>query len=93
MDIETNDTTSLTDGAHRLRFHATHDPKDTIAAGRAAFLAKFAEEVDPKGELPAAERERRAEYARLAYLSAKARKERKQTKAAGADTPTAEEGE
>lgn len=67
-------------GAYRL--HATHDSRETSAAGRAAFLASFERLVDPDGTLPAAERERRAAHARsahfakLAYLSARARRKR-----------------
>jgi hypothetical protein len=65
-------------GAFRL--HATHDPRETTAAARAAFLARFEREVDPNGVLPSSERTRRAEaakkayFARLAYLSARARR-------------------
>lgn len=64
-------------GAYRL--HATHDPRETTANARAAFLARFEAEVDPNGELPAEERARRATaarkayFARLAYSSAIAR--------------------
>ena len=36
---------------------------------RAAFLDRFAREVDSDGVLPEAERQRRAEYARRAYFS------------------------
>jgi hypothetical protein len=67
-------------GAHRL--HATHDSHETSAPGRAAFLASFERLVDPDGVLPAAERSRRAaharsaHFARLAYLSARARRQR-----------------
>ena len=67
-------------GAYRL--HATHDPTQTTAAGRAAFLARFEREVDPDLALPAEERRRRAEcakkayFAKLAYLSSKARRSR-----------------
>ncbi len=67
-------------GAYRL--HATHDPRETSAAGRAAFLASFERLVDPDGALPPAERARRAaharsaHFARLAYLSARARRTR-----------------
>ncbi len=77
---------------------AKHDPKQTTAAGRAAFLARFEHEVDPDRLLPEAERQRRADYAkkayfaRLAYLSAKARKGRQQRQPAGAGTPAAAEG-
>jgi len=67
-------------GAYRL--HATHDPKETTKAARAAFLSRFETEVDPDGTLPEAERARRAESARKAYFaqlahkSAKARRRR-----------------
>lgn len=72
-------------GAHRL--HATHNPKETTAKARQAFLAKFEREVDPNGTLPEAERTRRAKsarkayFAQLAYASAKARKENKKDRA------------
>lgn len=65
-------------GAYRL--HATHDPRETTAAARTAFLAKFEAEVDPERVLPSEERARRAEsarkahFARLSYQSAKSRK-------------------
>ena len=64
-------------GAYRL--HATHDPRETTANGRAAFLARFEDEVDPDRQLPEPERQRRAAmarkayFARLAYKSAVAR--------------------
>jgi hypothetical protein len=54
-------------GAYRL--HATHDPRETTAAGRTAFLARFEKEVDPDGCLPDDERRRRAEMARRAYFA------------------------
>ena len=60
--------------------HAQHDPRETTANGRAAFLARFDREVDPEGRLEADERRRRAEQARRAYFtrlalaSAKARR-------------------
>ena len=50
------------------RLHATHDPKETTAAARAAFLARFEREVDPDGRLSPSER-RRAEAARKAYFT------------------------
>jgi hypothetical protein len=62
--------------------HAKHDSKKTTARGRAAFMAKFLDEVDPNRELPEAERLRRAEHAksayftRLALLSARARRKK-----------------
>jgi hypothetical protein len=74
-------------GAYRL--HATHDPKETTAKAREAFLARFERDVDPDGVLPVEERKRRAEYAkkayfsRLAYDSAQARRSRSDVKATG----------
>lgn len=59
--------------------HAKHDSKDITAKARATFLQRFEEQVDPDRTLPEAERQRRADharkahFARLAYLSAKAR--------------------
>ena len=54
-------------GAHAL--HAKHDPKITTAPGRATFLAKFEDEVDPDRVLPLEERSRRAEHARKAHFT------------------------
>ena len=71
-------------GAYRL--HATHDPKETTKAARAAFLARFEAEVDPNGTLSPEDRSRRAEAARRAYFaqlahkSAKARRWRRTAK-------------
>jgi hypothetical protein len=67
-------------GAYRL--HATHDSRETSRPGREAFMATFERLVDPEGNLPPAERARRAAHARsahfakLAYLSARARRRR-----------------
>jgi len=64
-------------GAYAL--HARHDPRQTTAPARAAFLKRFEHDVDPDGVLPEAERLRRAEcarkahFARLALKSARAR--------------------
>ena len=69
--------------------HSRHDPRETTANARAAFLARFEEEVDPNRELPVAERSRRAMaarkayFARLAYRSSLARSKKK-APAAGA---------
>jgi hypothetical protein len=49
--------------------HAQHDPRETTAKGRAAFLARFDREVDPEGLLEPEERRRRAEQARRAYFA------------------------
>lgn len=68
-------------GAHAL--HATHDPRETTAAARAAFLDRFEREADPDGSLPEHERARRSAHLRKAYFtklalaSAKARRQRK----------------
>ena len=59
-------------GAYKL--HATHDPRVTTTNARAAFLARFEDEVDPERELPEAERLRRATMARKAYFAALAYK-------------------
>jgi hypothetical protein len=67
-------------GAHVL--HATRDPRETTANARRAFLHKFESLVDPDGKLPQEERQRRASaarkahFARLALLSARARAKR-----------------
>lgn len=59
---------------------AAHDTRETTAAARTTFLARFEREVDPDGTLPEGERLRRAEAARrlyfqrLAWKSARARK-------------------
>ena len=68
-------------GAYAM--HAKHDPKETTANGRKAFLDRFEREVDPDGVLPPTERARRAEAARksymigLAYRSSVARRRKK----------------
>lgn len=67
-------------GAYRL--HSLYDPRITTASARAAFNSRFYRQVDQEGMLPEAERERRAQaakksyFAKLAYLSAKARSKR-----------------
>ena len=66
----------LSDSQRRLRarigglaLSASKDSKAYTAAGRAAFLARFLDEVDPERELPEHERERRALAARKLYFS------------------------
>lgn len=49
--------------------HAKRDARETTAAARAAFLDRFDRMVDPEGQLPAAERHRRAAAARKAYFT------------------------
>lgn len=62
----------------------TDDRQARTANGTAALLSKFEREVDPDGILPADERARRAEsarkahFARLAFLSAQARRQRRE---------------
>jgi len=56
----------------RLAAHAKWsqaDPVQGTSAARAAFLDRFEREVDPHGELPPSERERRAAHARKAYFT------------------------
>jgi hypothetical protein len=54
-------------GAHAL--HAKYDSRELTAKGRAAFLSRFLDEVDPDRALPEPERVRRAEHARIAYMT------------------------
>src|SRR4051794_24846751 len=49
--------------------HAQHSTRDTTAAARSAFLARFEVEVDPNHVLTPEERARRAEAARRAYFA------------------------
>jgi len=51
-----------------------HNPRILTAAARARFLQRFLDEVDPDSQLPAAERDRRAHYARKRYFAELARK-------------------
>lgn len=65
-------------GAHAQ--HAKWDSRETTAKARATFLARFEQQVDPDGELSPEERRvralsaRKAYFARLALLSARARR-------------------
>ncbi len=62
--------------------HARHDPTETTAPARAAFLRRFDDEVDPDRVLPEEERARRTilarkvYFTRLALASARVRKQR-----------------
>ena len=68
-------------GAHAL--HSQYDSRELTANARAKFDQRFLDEVDPERVLPEPERARRADHARkayfakLAYMSAKARAARK----------------
>jgi hypothetical protein len=54
----------------RMAAYSLHAAGGTsTAAGTAAFLARFAREVDPDSVLPPAERARRAGHARKAYMT------------------------
>lgn len=55
-------------GAHTM--HSQRDPKETTAAAREAFLARFERQVDPNSELPEPERRRRAQHALKAHMAA-----------------------
>jgi len=52
----------------------THDRAARTKAARSRFRDRFYDQVDPNGELPPEERERRAENARRAYFTALALK-------------------
>jgi hypothetical protein len=60
--------------------HSRHDSREITRAARETFLANFLKSVDPENLLPDGERHRRAEslrrahFARLARLSALARR-------------------
>lgn len=54
-------------GGHAL--HASVDSTAHTAPARAAFLAKFEDEVDPERILPEPERLRRAAHARKAHMA------------------------
>ncbi len=54
-------------GAYAM--HARNDSRVVTANARAAFMARFENEVDPERELPDAERFRRATMARKAYFA------------------------
>ena len=60
--------------------HSKYDSRDLTEPARKSFMQRFEIQVDPNGELPEAERIRRAEHARRAYFqrlafqSAKARR-------------------
>ncbi len=66
-----------------FQMHARHDPRQTTAKARAAFLARFEREADPDGVLSPQERARRAAhlrsayFARLALASARARRSKR----------------
>ena len=54
----------------RLGAHALHaSGRTNTRPATAAFLARFAIEVDPDGQLDPEERERRARHARAAYFT------------------------
>jgi hypothetical protein len=55
-------------GAYAM--HAKHSLEATTAAGRAAANRRFYDQVDPDRSLPEAERDRRAQAARRAHMTA-----------------------
>lgn len=67
----------------RLAAHTLHAKGGTnTGPARRAFDQKFYDEVDPNGELPDDERERRAAHARKAYFTSLALKRAKARRAA-----------
>jgi hypothetical protein len=54
-------------GAYSL--HARYEGREITAVARAAFLLRFEQQVDPSYALTREERERRALYARKAYMT------------------------
>jgi hypothetical protein len=74
------------------RWAHTADRTSTAMAGHRGLEARFEREVDPAGELDPAERARRvdakrkAHFARLALLSARARRARAEARAADAES-------
>lgn len=55
--------------AAALAMHAQHDSRVTSRKGRQAFIASFAEKVDPDGVLAPEERARRADLAYRAHMA------------------------
>jgi len=54
--------------AAEISWSRTTDRSARTRPAREAFLRRFDREVDPDGVLPAAERRRRAEHAKRAYM-------------------------
>lgn len=85
---------SLAGRAGAYRQHALHDPRETTAKARRAFLESFLEghacavcpPIELPAELPHAERLRRAEVLRLAHLSSIALHRHRTKKAPGNGT-------
>lgn len=73
IQAKRNDRTlSARQAAYTL--HSRYDSRELTKAARAKFLDRFVDEVDPDRALPEAERQRRAEYAKKAYMTSLARK-------------------
>jgi hypothetical protein len=81
-------------GAHVT--HSRHDPRSTTANARATFASRFEAEADPTYSLSEEERARRAHHlrrahmAKLALLSAQARRRKKGVVAAQTATTPSE---
>lgn len=67
-----------------LALHATRDGRSTTEKARAAFMSRFAREVDPDGLLSSEERCRRAGYAKRRYFQTLALKSAKARRRKGA---------
>jgi hypothetical protein len=65
----------------------TDDAAARTAPARKAFLDRFEKQVDPNGELPPAERTRRAEHARKAYFARLALKSAQARRNRASDEP------
>ena len=70
--------------------HSRHDPLVTTVAARRAAEARFEQEVDPDGVLPADERVRRAQYAKRAYFTRLAMASASARRRRGEDHPSNE---
>jgi hypothetical protein len=95
--------TSLTPAERSLRgqlasyesWANTKDRTERTAPGRAANMARFEQQVDPDGVMTpearakAAEAAKRAHYKRMAFNSAKARRERSARRRGGGDDAAA----
>jgi hypothetical protein len=58
--------------AHTL--HSRYDSRELTEKARAAYLERFARQVDPDGLLPEPERQRRAQHALQAHMASLALK-------------------
>lgn len=69
MSLTSHERTMRSQLAAHQKWAGTEDPSSATAPARAAFMQRFERDVDPDGELPPAERARRADHARKAYFA------------------------